>query len=217
MTNTDKKIAWESWNAKVQEIQMDSEDLGFLEDLMSEAQEEGSGEDIRFIPMRPRVLHTPYGPTFLDSLLKPSDRWDCWLCYTNFDITTKVSKMVEEVEGVEALKVMGRYTLFVGVGKIFNNSEVRVKIENILGSEKNNFGYTEEEITNKTQPHLGETLNLIKKKLSEAEYWTIFVSPDGDVDYVMSDQLDEDYLTYLGDLEELRSKFGGIILRSGNG
>jgi|TARA_R110002012_G_scaffold280239_1_gene468713 hypothetical protein len=217
MTNTEKKIAWESWNAKVQEIQMDSEDLGILEDMMNAAQEEGLPEDIRFIPMRPRVLHTPYGPTFLDSLLKPSDRWDCWLCYANFDVTQGVMATIENVEGVEALKAMGRYTFFVGIGKVFNVSQVRIGVENALNTSKNSFKHTQEEVIEKTQPHLGERISLLKREISSSSYWTIFISPDGDVDHIMSDQLDENYLSDLGDLEELRSKFGGIILRSGNG
>ena len=88
MSTKQRKIGWESWNAKVQEILAQGDEFPALEDFLANATgDEHPPEDIRFISHRPRVVQTPYGPFFLDSYLKPSDRWDCWLGYTNFDIT----------------------------------------------------------------------------------------------------------------------------------
>ena len=67
------------------------------------------------------------------------------------------------------------------------------------------------------EPHLNEAINNLKEQVGHSNFWSIFISPEGDVDYVMSDTLDENYLNGLDGLEELRLKFGGIILRSGNG
>ena len=52
--------------------------------------------------------------------------------YTNFDLTHKVSDKMKFIKGVEALKVMSRYTFCVGVGKMFNFSTVRKDIENAI-------------------------------------------------------------------------------------
>lgn len=52
--------------------------------------------------------------------------------YTNFDITTSVQDALESVDGVELLEVMSRYRFFLGVGKLFNFSDVRRDVEEQL-------------------------------------------------------------------------------------
>ena len=213
MSAKQRKIAWESWNAKVQELLLKGDDLSAIEDLLSGAHPEDDHhpEEIKFIPARPRVVQTPYGPFFLDSHLKPSDRWECWLAYTNFDVTKGIAKKIEDTDGVEALKILGRYTFFIGVGKLFDVKEVRFEIENSI------CDYSESSDSVQMEPHLNEAINNLKEQVCHSNFWSIFISPEGDVDYVMSDTLDENYLNGLDGLEELRLKFGGIILRSGNG
>jgi hypothetical protein len=55
--------------------------------------------------------------------------FDCWIGYTNFDITPSLRRKIEKTEGVEALKIVSRYRFFIGVGKMFNFSDVRQSIE----------------------------------------------------------------------------------------
>ena len=52
--------------------------------------------------------------------------------YTNFDITHQISDKMKIVNGVEALKIMSRYTFCGGVGKLFNFSSVRKEIEDAI-------------------------------------------------------------------------------------
>ena len=121
MSYTYKKIGWESWNAKVEHMMLQADDVSILEELLNkDPSEEHHPDEFKLIESHPRVVHTPYGPFFLDSKLKPSDRWNCWTGYTNFDITKDTLQAIEEIEGVEALKILGRYTLFVGIGKMFD-------------------------------------------------------------------------------------------------
>ena len=209
MSREQKKIAWESWNAKVQDI-LSEEDgaMAELEELLGHIHSEEMSQEDRIIQSRPRIVQTPYGAYFLDSLLKPSNRWDCWICYTNFDITRLVTKILESIEGVEALKIMGRYTFFVGVGKLFDIKDVRLNMETLL------CDYSDENID--VEPDMSETINNLKEQVADSNYWSIFISPEGEIEYIMSDNLDECYLNGLDEFEQLRSKFGGIILRSNN-
>lgn len=82
--------------------------------------------------IKPQIIQTPWGTVSFDSVLKPSDRWDCWLGYTNFGLTHKISDKIKTIEGVEAIKVMSRYTFCIGVGKLFEFSSVRKDIENAI-------------------------------------------------------------------------------------
>lgn len=127
-----KIIAWENWN----EIETELMDL---EDLQSVLEEEGdnSEEQMPLMPLPMEILstinpiiQTPFGSVHMDSKLKPSDRWDCWLGYTNFGITEDIENKIKKIEGVDALKVMSRYTFCVGIAKLFKFSKVREDIEN---------------------------------------------------------------------------------------
>ena len=58
--------------------------------------------------------------------------FDCWIGHTNFDITPSVKKILNEVNGVEVLKICSRYRFFIGVGKMFEFKTVRENIERII-------------------------------------------------------------------------------------
>ena len=209
--STHKKIAWESWNAKIQEME---NVVGVVEagDDFPAYGEQLNPEDL--IPKEmfltaPRVIHTPLGPYPEESLLKPSDRWDCWIGHTNFNLTNNmVSKLESDINGVEALKVLGRYSFFIGIGKLFDISQVRKDIEKML------CVYTEQEILSTSEMRI--TVDLVKEQLESKKYWSMFVSPEGKVDYVVSDEMDKHYLDGLNKLQEMKSLVGGIILRGNN-
>jgi|TARA_R100001082_G_scaffold109809_1_gene87892 hypothetical protein len=210
--SVNKKIAWQSWNAVVEEMYEKNTEIEILEELLlAQEMQESHGEmPIKFIDPAPRVIYTPYGMFPADSFLKPSDRWNCWLGYTNFDITHVVQDILEETEGVEAIKTLGRYTFFIGVGKLFNPTDVRLNIENIL-TDTTHIS-SPEAVSNE----INDAIESIKSQVSAKRYWSIFVSSVGEIDYIMSDALDEQYLHELNKFEDLRQKIGGIIIRSSN-
>ena len=80
-----KKIAWESWNAKFETEEDD--DCYIYSD-----QEETENDMLDLVPFdmfmpQPRIVHTPIGVYPEDSMLKPSDRWD-YLCF--LDLRTAI-------------------------------------------------------------------------------------------------------------------------------
>lgn len=205
-----KKIAWESWNAKVDLISSAAQ-IQEIEDQEYEMEEASQFPiDPAFILEQQKILYTPIGPYPEESMLKPSDRWDCWIGYTNFPITNKVSDTLNKsVEGIEALKILGKYSFFIGVAKLFDISEVRKDIEETL------CVYTESEIL--SDEEIQETVDLVKRQLKTNKYWSILVSPEGKVEYIVSDCMDRVYLDGLNGLIERKNKIGGIILRSQDG
>jgi len=58
--------------------------------------------------------------------------YDCWMGHTNFNITPNIKKTLDDVAGVEIMKICTRYRFFVGIGRMFDFSEVRKDIENKL-------------------------------------------------------------------------------------
>lgn len=132
-----KKIMWENWNEKEIELVEGSTLDNFImnEEIEEENEQILSAMDAAMpsiLDIQPQVIHTPFGVVPSDSVLKPSDRWQCWMGYTNFDITNQISNKMKVINGVEALRIMSRYTFCVGVGKLFNFTSVRKEIENAI-------------------------------------------------------------------------------------
>ena len=61
-----------------------------------------------------------------------------------------------------------------------------------------------------------ETIEMVKNQVSEKPYWAIFISQTAEIEYIMSDTLNDEYLNDLNKFENLRDKIGGTILRSKN-
>lgn len=57
--------------------------------------------------------------------------FNCWIGYTNFNITIDIKDKLDKIEGVELLKIFTRYRFLVGVGHMFDFSDVRKRIEEI--------------------------------------------------------------------------------------
>ena len=127
---------WENWNEKEFELVEGSTLDSFITSEQEEEEMEQIASKDAFLPsildIQPQVIYTPFGTVPSDSILKPSDRWQCWLGYTNFDLTHKISDRMKVVNGVEALRIMSRYTFCIGVGKLFNFSNVRKEIEDVM-------------------------------------------------------------------------------------
>jgi hypothetical protein len=199
-------IAWESWNAIVDEM-LSEDPISLLDANLTEEEIEMMENMLKYAPIepaQPKVLYTPYGLFAAESMLKPSNRWDCWFCYTSFDITNSMVKNIEEIQGVESIKVLSRYTMFIGIGKLFNSTLVKLDIEDTI-SDRNDLVL-----------EIEETIEMVKTQVSEKPYWAIFISPTAEIEYIMSDTLDDDYLDDLNKFENLRDKIGGTILRSKN-
>ena len=207
-----KVIYWTSWNAMSDEyIGGISEEMSRIEESLYSSQNElDSGISSPIIERAGMdMIQTPFGVYPLESMFKPSDRWDCWIGTTNFDVTKSIKKTLKKnVSGIEALRVLGRYTFCIGVPMTFEFSTVRAEIEGKL------CAYTKDEVLD---AETNITVELLKAEISEKKHWSILVTSDKEIDYIVSDDLDSKYLDGLNKLLELRKALGGIILRGTDG
>ena len=187
---------------------LDQETLAILE-MMSQTSEDPEMTNA-MAPIAPigHSIHTPLGVYPLESMFKPSDRWDCWIGTSNFGITRSVENQLKNTEGIECLRILGKYTFFLGIPCTFSFRDVRISIEKDL------CVYTEQEIMN---DNTRLTVDLLKEQIQSSKHWSIFVGKGGDVDYIVGDKLDTEYLEGLRRLDETKQILGGIILRGENG
>lgn len=131
-----KNIAWEKWFDINPELDNEIQEQDIEDFFNSEMDdEENSPMPINGIQIfsQPIKVRTPIGFFELDEPLSPSVMFDCWICHTNFPITDDIFFLLDnEIEGIECLKIMSKYRFFIGIGKLFDSSEVKMDIQNRL-------------------------------------------------------------------------------------
>ena len=85
-----------------------------------------------------KVISTPMGIIPVNDNTLSGKLFNFWMGHTNFDITPKVSDIIEKTEGVETLDIFTRYRFRISVGKAFDDSEIMRKINKRIYSELNN-------------------------------------------------------------------------------
>jgi len=81
-----------------------------------------------FQPKTFKAISTPMGIIPYTENTASSKIFNFWVGHTNFDITTHISSIIEQTKGVETLDVFTRYRFRIGIGKIFDESEVKSSI-----------------------------------------------------------------------------------------
>jgi hypothetical protein len=76
-----------------------------------------------------KFLFTQHGIIAVDELTNPNRVFNTWIGHTNFDLTKKVERVIEEVRGVETLDVLTRYRFRVAIGLMFKQRDVRLDIQ----------------------------------------------------------------------------------------
>lgn len=150
MSKNTKKIGWQKYEDYlekqltspmlthiIQNIAMQHlEKMGDIEDELDEEDEE-EDEDYDLFDKKKNIIHSspmvPITPQLMDDVAMLSS-FDCWLGHTNFDLTHGIKDVLNKVPGIEVLKICSRYRFFVGIGQMFDFTEVRNDIEKaILG------------------------------------------------------------------------------------
>jgi hypothetical protein len=73
----------------------------------------------------------PLTPQVIDDVAMLAN-FDCWIGHTNFDITPRIKDKLNNIAGIEILKIFSRYRFFVGIGQMFDFQNVRYDIEQEL-------------------------------------------------------------------------------------
>jgi hypothetical protein len=147
-----KKIGWQKYEDYI-EKQMSSPILNnILQNIMSLQQsseidelneiedDEDEDEDYDDIEDKKHTkIISPFLPLtnqIMDDIAMLSS-FDCWIGHTNFDITPPIKNILDSVPGIELLKIYSRYRFFIGIGKMFDFTDVRKIIEDSLIGDDN--------------------------------------------------------------------------------
>lgn len=82
-----------------------------------------------------KAIATPMGIVPINESTASSKIFNFWLGHTNFSITEKIARMIEQTDGVETLDIFTRYRFRIAVGKAFNDSDVMRDINKTIYKE----------------------------------------------------------------------------------
>ena len=116
-----KQIAWEKWDTDLLEQEM----IDDVIETSDESEMDLVEEALDLMSKIPKLVTTPAGVFQLHDKMNILSQFDCWMGYTNFNITQGVQDKIETAEGVELLIIISRYRFFLGVCKLFNFKIVR--------------------------------------------------------------------------------------------
>lgn len=131
------KIAWQKYEDLIEQ-QMSSPLLDILASKISkevmnyeEVDEEEYEQYEESELQNAQNLMLPISEKLLEDMTMLSN-FDCWMAYTNFDITPEIKEILNDIEGIEIMRICSRYRFFIGVGKMFSFKQVRSDIEQTL-------------------------------------------------------------------------------------
>ncbi len=142
-----RKISWENWNTLEKDFlkkmngylkpedALDEDSNGFEDDYTPEWKDYNEDPDKMLVAgiSGTQNMYTPFGVFAIDSLMRPSDRWNCWVANTNFNLSADILNVLDkDIEGIAALNFIDRYTFCIGIGKMFNQELVKKEIEERL-------------------------------------------------------------------------------------
>jgi len=133
-----KKIGWQKYEDILEQqinspiIDMLSNSLSNLmaQDLDVEHDEFESEYDRELAIDQPQPFISI--PEDISNEIQLTTSFDCWMAHTNFNVTNTIMDKLNKVNGVEVLKICSRYRFFIGVGRMFDFSDVRREIEETL-------------------------------------------------------------------------------------
>jgi hypothetical protein len=79
-----------------------------------------------------KAIATPMGIIPYTENTASGKIFNFWVGHTNFDITHKISDLIENVDGVEILDIFTRYRFRIAIGKAFVDSKVMKEINDTI-------------------------------------------------------------------------------------
>lgn len=134
--NKTQKIGWQKYEdvleSRINSPLVDVLFTSISKKLELEMEEDNEKEPLYDVEQAPETKEDPLLINFggdLSNEITLAESFDCWLGHTNFNLTEEIKENLNEVDGVEVLKICSRYRFFVGIGKMFDFSDVRETIE----------------------------------------------------------------------------------------
>jgi hypothetical protein len=198
-----KRIVWEHQDFPFTTV---DEELNTVDNKFTivpfDKEEDGEvaeGEEIDI----PIIMQTPLGMFAVDDRLNPYKNYEVRTGDTNFELTPNICRIIENEDGVEIFKRLGRYKFAIAIGKLFDFSEVRRLIEQKV------CNLTDEEFMLSLiyDDIVKQNVSRIMDTLKDKKHF-IYMFPNGNIEY--SSENDENFIERILDLKSCQTLSGGL-------
>lgn len=135
--NINPKIVWQKWFDPLGTDDIENTDLDFKDDYDYEEKTYNDSslyeenEDKAYKPSV-KVIMTPMGIIPYNENTASSKIFNFWIGHTNFDISAYICSLIQKQPGVETLDIFTRYRFRIGIGKLFDQKEIMLNINQIV-------------------------------------------------------------------------------------
>jgi hypothetical protein len=206
MKDTQRILIWEK----------DEADLDKLEELeeLDDSEESETEHKLHIhLPKQPQLVHTNFGVFDLNSPDNPYNTREIWIAHTNFDITKTDAIKIAAVVGVEAVRILTRYSFTVMIGVMFYFEDVLDTINEVLEIDNNDFDEVSPEESMKLISDNNEIVQEKLKRVADEKFWHLYIFPNGnDIFNVYKSNVEK--LELAPFYEKLKTLSEGILLSS---
>lgn len=139
------------------------------------------------------------------------DDVEYWLGHCNFVITEDILNKLNHTKGVDVAKVLSKYRFVIGLGKLFNLTQVREEIDRTI-LEKTKAQSELDRIDNQSVKNATETL--VQKLSSQYKYWVVYVLPNGQIEHCESQEFDETFMNQFECFSISQQCSNGVLIHS---
>lgn len=138
------------------------------------------------------------------------DDLEYWIANCDFPITTGIVDKLDHINGIELLKVVSKHRFVIGLGKMFNLTDVRKDIDKfVCGKTKN-----QTELDRIENVKIHNKIDELKVSLKSYQHWAIYILPNGTIDYCASNELDGEFLEKFECFSESQLYSNGVLIHS---
>lgn len=130
-------IIWEKWVDPFGQDTNESKWTDYNNDLSYFDQEDEDLDENKKpsikIPNAPiKVIASPLGLIPYNEHTASSKIFNFWLGHTNFNISSKIKEIIENIDGIEILDIFTRYRFRIAIGKCFEDADVMSTINKTI-------------------------------------------------------------------------------------
>lgn len=209
----DRLINWELVDLFGSNSDDDDDDIKELDDedesyLDKEKKELNPSITIRGPKGGGKIVSGPLGMLVMDNAYHPLRGLEAYVAHVNFPITKKILNDLNNIDGIEVLKQLGRYRLLFIFGHMFDTEDVIDTIEKLL-----NITTQDDENDDSTNSIMEDIFtNEIQDKIN-SKFWAAYIYPNGryQLENVSSE---EELKTVVEHMVELKKLSNGVIYMS---
>lgn len=217
-----RKIVWEAWqdplNGNLDKFSNFEDDGIAYNKFPGEIDIEDCDENTIFALKNDKIMSTPHGLLSMTENTLAANRFEFWLIHTNFDIRRDFVEKIEKIHGVETIDVFTRYRMRIGfpISGLFNISDIKYNVGQLV---KN---LNDEDINKNLRvigAEYGDTIlknikDIYNQVANSCQYWTIYLSPNGKVEVVKSNDNYQEYCQMAAVVKDVKQMVGGHLLSS---